>query len=199
MKLLEEYFTDRPKICNIPFCTDNNIDEEIFNAKVCSVHDLVDLEQLYGGAYPHTYGKVLHVGISSRSDICYALSRLGHFQTVVCKLGFESLRRILRYLSSHTNKPLVFPKHIKRSSTTTIRAFWSRKEYEDITYTNALAGHQDTGFAADKILRSSYAGMMHTMLGTVISWKVKRLLLTVNSTDGEVRILYLSLLKTKKI
>ena len=144
------------------------------------------MEKLYAGAYPHTYGQVLHIGMSSCSDICYALSRLGYFQIVTCKLGFESIRRVLRYLYSHTNKPLVFPKNIKRSSTMTIRAYWSKKEYEDVTYTNALAGHQDTGFATDKLLCSLYARIMHTMLGTIISWKVKILILPVNSTDGEV-------------
>ena len=37
---------------------------------------------------------------------------------------------------------------------------------------------------------------MHALLGTIIYWKVKRLILPVNSTNAEVRILHLSLLKT---
>ena len=198
-KLLLEYFPERPRPCHIPFRTDHDIEEEIFNSKICSDHELIELEKQYGASFSHTYGQVLHVSVSSRLDLGYSMARLGHFQTIRCKLGFECLRRVLRYLYLHSNKPLIFPKLVKRDSTTHIRAFWSKKEYEDIDFSNKLAGHQDSGFANDKVLRSSFGGIIHTLLGTAINWKVKKLLLPVNSTDAEVRILYFSLLMTKQI
>ena len=46
---------------------------------------------------------------------------------------------------------------------------------------------------------SSYAAILHILLGTAIFWKVCHLILPVNSTNAELRILYLALLKTKEI
>ena len=198
--LVEEYFSkQRPRSCHIPFRTDSEVDDEIFAAHMCSDEDLVHLEQEYGASYAHTYGQLLHVAQSSRPDLSYPLCRLGYFQTVLCSLGFQSLRRVLRYLATHPNKPLIFPKKIKPNGSTNIRVYWSCKEYEDFSITNCLAAHQDTGFAKDKLMRSSYAALLHTFLGTAINWQVRCLILPVSSTDAELRILYMALLKTREI
>lgn len=190
---------DKPKSCHVPFRTDSVVEDDFFNAHPCTVESLLDLESEFGASYPHMHGKILHINISSRPDIAYALARLGYFQSVQCRLGFESIKRVLRYLATHLNKPLVFRKGLSRDSVSSIRAFWSRNEFEDFSFANCLAAHQDSSFSPDKILRSSFAGIMHTILGTIIDWKVKKLILPINSTDAEVRILCLSLLRTKII
>lgn len=40
-KFLREYFKDAPKLYNIPFHTDSDIEEEIFNSTLCSEYKLI--------------------------------------------------------------------------------------------------------------------------------------------------------------
>ena len=71
----------------------------------------------------HIYGQLLPIGVGSRPHVSYSLTRLGFFQTIQCRLGFESLKRVSLYLCIHSNRPLIFPKGISRDSSAIIRVF----------------------------------------------------------------------------
>ena len=61
-------------------------------------------------------------------------------------------------------------------------------EYE---FSSGLEAWPDAGHAREKALRCSHGGVIHTMLGTSIAWKVFKLAVPLHSTDAEVRVFLL--------
>ena len=62
----------------------------------------------YHGKFGHTLGRIQHISLMSRIDICYATCRL-ETQTVAPTLhGFQVIKRCVQYLASHPHKPIFF-------------------------------------------------------------------------------------------
>ena len=94
---------------DIPFLTDRHVEDEIANASVCDLVELNALVVRYG-EFQSNYGTVLHCSDNSRPDFSYSMAHLGHFINIHCLLGCLLMHKVMCYLHSHPNKPLIFPK-----------------------------------------------------------------------------------------
>ena len=72
-------------------------------------HVLHKAEMEYHGKFRHTLGRIKHIALMSRIDLCYAACRLAT-QTVAPTLpGFQGIKRCVQYLDSHPHKPIFYP------------------------------------------------------------------------------------------
>ena len=68
-------------------------------------HAIHNAEMEYHGKFGHTIGRIKHIALMSRIEICYATCRLAN-QTVAPNLpGFQGIKRCAQYLDSHPHKP----------------------------------------------------------------------------------------------
>ena len=101
----------------------------------------------YHGKFVHTLGRIQHITLMSRIDICYATCRLAT-QTVAPNLpGFQGIKLCVQYLDSHPHKPIFYPSNSYDGSNF-IRLTWSGNQVEDHTNQNCLEFHQDADHAA---------------------------------------------------
>ena len=69
-------------------------------------HALHNAEIEYHGKFGHTLGRIQHIALMSRIDLCYATCHL-ETQTVSPTLpGFQGIKRCVQYLASHPHKPI---------------------------------------------------------------------------------------------
>ena len=60
----------------------------------------------YYGKFGHTLGKIQHIALMSRIDICYSNYSIAT-QTVAPTLpGFQGIKRCVQYLASHPNNAI---------------------------------------------------------------------------------------------
>ena len=63
----------------------------------------------YHGKFGHTLGRIQHIALMSRLDICYAIFSL-ETQTIAPTLpGFQGIKRCVKYLASNPHKPIFYP------------------------------------------------------------------------------------------
>ena len=80
IKMYKQYFKGHtPPKCDIPFQTDNIVENNFTAAILCSPEDLRKLEQQYGCKFCLLYGNLQHVQVQSRPNITYATYHLGIF------------------------------------------------------------------------------------------------------------------------
>ena len=205
MKMCHSYFKGRtPTKCDIPFRTDSQVEDDYASASQCSPSDLLKLERQHGAPFRSLHGEVQHVATQSRPDIAYAAHRNGMFQSFQCALAFQEMDRIYRCLHHHPLKPLVFPKQPMPSNGNPLtaprilRAIWSKNDVDEYEFSSGLEAWPDAGHAREKALRCSHGGVIHTILGTSIAWKVFKLAVPLHSTDAEVRVCLLAVKRTKQ-
>ena len=74
-----------------------------------SRHTLHKAEMEYHGKFGHTLGRIQHISLISRIDICYATCILAT-QTVSPTLpGFQDIKRCVQYLASQSHKLIFSP------------------------------------------------------------------------------------------
>ena len=110
MEIVNEWF---PKVncrnVDTSFCTDSSYEMELLAALPLSVHALHKVEIEYHGKFGHTLGRIKHISLMSRIDLCYATYCLAT-QTVAPTLpGFQVIKRCVQYLDSHPHKPIFYP------------------------------------------------------------------------------------------
>ena len=135
----------------------------------------------------------------SRINLCYETCRLAT-QTVAPTLpGFQGIKRCVQYLASHQNKPIFYPS-CSYDGSNVIRLPWSGNKVEDHITQNCLECHQDADHARILNRRRSVSGIIHTLLGGAVCWKVHiQPAIASDSTDGEIRCMYKAVKKTKVI
>ena len=82
--------------------------------------DLIALEQEYGGKYNALIGQFLHVEQVSCFDLCFAVSRLAHFNGAPNVAAFQGLKHIAQFLATYLHTPIFYP-CLKLTMTQTIR------------------------------------------------------------------------------
>ena len=98
--------------------------------------------------------------------------------------GFQGIKICVQYLASHPHKPIFYPYNYYDGSNF-IRLTWSGNQVEYHTTQNCLECHQDADH--DRIInkRRSVSGIMHTLIGVAICWKVRiQTDIASDSTDG---------------
>ena len=101
--------------------------------------------------------------------------------------GFQGINRCVQYLASHPHKPIFYPSNSYDGSNV-IRLTWSGNQVEDHKTQNFLECHQDADHARIINRRRSVSGIIHTLLGVAVCWKVQiQPAIASDSTDGEIR------------
>ena len=109
-------------------------------------------------------------------------------QTVAPTLpGFQVIKRCVKYLFSHPHKRIMYPSNYYDGSNVT-RLTWSESQIKDYTSKNYLKYHQDADHNRVIQIRRSVSGIIHTLLGVAVFWKVQiHPYAASDSTDGEMR------------
>ena len=98
-------------------------------------NSLNESEMYYRGKFGHTLVWIQHIYIMRKIDICYTAFH-ETTQNVSPKLpGFQGIKRCVRYLASHPNKP-IFYLSIYYDGLNVIRLTWSGNKMEDYTTHN---------------------------------------------------------------
>ena len=134
-------------------------------------HALQKSEMEYHGKFGHTLGRIQHIALMSRIDLCYATCGLAT-QTVAPTLpGFQGINFFVQSMSSHPHKPIFYPSNSYDGSNV-IRLTWSGNQVEDHTTQNCLECRQSAYHVRILNRRRSVLGIIHTLLGVAVCWKV---------------------------
>ena len=107
----------------------------------------------------------------SRTDICYTDFRLETQTGAPNITGFQCIKLCIKYLDSHPHKPIFCPSNYYGGSNF-IRITCSGNQVKDYTTQNCLECHQDADCARIINRRQSVSGILHTLLGVSVCWKV---------------------------
>ena len=66
-------------------------------------------EMEYHGKFGHTLGKIQHIALISRMDICYATCHLATQTAAPTITGFQGINICVKYMDSHPHKPISYP------------------------------------------------------------------------------------------
>ena len=160
-------------------------------------HDLHKSEMEYYGKFGHTIRRIQHIALMSRIGICHTTYHL-ETQTVAPTLhGFQGIKCCVQYLASHPQKPIIYPSNSYYGSNV-IRITWGENQVEEQTTHNCLEYHQCADHARIINRRQSVSGILHTLLGVAVFWKLHiQPAIASDSTDGEIRCMYRDVKKTK--
>ena len=121
-------------------------------------------EMEYNGKFGHTLGRIQHIAIMIRIDICYVTCSLST-QTVAPNVpGFHGIKRCVQYLDSNPHKHIFYPYNYYDGSNV-IRLTWSGNQVEDYTIHNCLECHQYADHAIILNIIRSASGILYNMLG----------------------------------
>ena len=197
LKMLEPHYPKSSHFTktDIPFRTDKDFEMEMMDAIPASPTELKLLEKEYKGSYSTLYGQLLHVATVSRPQISYALLRLGKFQSGPCRTGFEGIKRVFRYLATHPNIPIMYPKG-PQSHRNILTFIPHLKNPETISIPSTLSQLCDANYGTDLTDRKSISSCITLYNGSAISWKAtKQLAIATSTTDAETRSLFTGLKK----
>ena len=91
----------------------------------------------YHGKVLHTIGRIHHISLMSRIEICYTSCPLAT-QTVAPTIPwFKGIKRFIQYIASHPHKPIFYPSNSYDGSNF-IRLTYSGNQVEDCTNQNGL-------------------------------------------------------------
>ena len=98
--------------------------------------------------------------------------------------GFQVIKCCIQYLASHPHKTIFYPYNSDDGSNS-IKLTWSGDQFEGYTTRNCLEFHQDEDRAIIIKRRRLVSGIIFTLLGVSICWKLHiQLAVASDSTDG---------------
>ena len=119
-------------------------------------------------------------------DLCYATYCLANKNVSPTLPGFQVIKECVQYLASHPHKPIFYPYNYYDGSNV-IRLTWSVYQVEYHTTQHFLECHQDVDHTIFLNIRLSVSGIIHTLLGVSVCWKVQiQPAIESDSTDGEI-------------
>jgi hypothetical protein len=112
--VLDPYFQDRDtakrRSITGPFPTDTSFEQRLCEAPVLTGTALKAMELKHGGSLYHWNGVLLHVAITTRIDINYAVMRISGYPAAPNAVIFEGLENTLRYVSFFRHIPIFYPR-----------------------------------------------------------------------------------------
>ena len=152
-------------------------------------NSLHKVEMENNGKFGHTIGRIQHIALMSRIDICYATCNLETQTVAHTTTFFQGIKRYVKYLASHPHQTIFYP-YNSYDGSNVIRLTWSGYKVKDYKTHNCLECHQ---FADNDIIinrRRSVSGILHTLLVVDVCWKEHiQPYISSDSTDGEVRLM----------
>ena len=163
-EVLGKYFSNGTHVpkTDTPLRSDRKFREEIYNSTPATPAELKVLEKKFGFKYGTVYGELIHISTWSRPDLANVMNRLV-FQAGPCRLVFESVMRVLKYLKTHPNCPLMYSRDPFSSTSTFESHFHKTKLNDELSVPHCLCGHVDSSFAANKDDRHSISGCVETI------------------------------------
>ena len=172
MEIVNEWFPNGNfRKLDTPFRIGFSYEKESLVALPLTGPALHKAEMEYHGNFGHTLGRIQHITIMSRIDLCYATCCLAT-QTVAPTLpDFQVFKRCVQYLASHPHKP-IFYSFGSYYGSNVIRITWSGNKVENHTTQNCLEFHQDADHARILKKRRSVLGIIYTLLGVAFCCKL---------------------------
>ena len=126
----------------------------------------------YHGKCEHNLGRIHPIAIMSRIDICYTYCHVVT-QTVAPTLtALKGLKRCIQYLASHPHKTILYAYGYFYVSNV-IRLTWNGNQVEDYTTQKFLKCYKYSVHARILNRRWLVSGIIHTLLGVSVFWKVQ--------------------------
>ena len=147
----------------------------------------------------HTLGRIQHIALMSRLDICYTACHLATQIVALIIPGFQVIKLYIQYMANHPHKPIFYPSNYYDGSNV-IRLTWGGNQVEDYTIHNCLEYHQYVDDARIINRRRSVSGIIHTLLSVSVCWKLQiQPDISSDCTFGEIICTYKAIKKTKAI
>ena len=191
MELVDEWLPNgKFRKVDTPFRKDYTYEKELVDALPLTGNALHKAEMQYHVKFVHNLGRIQHIALMSIIDICYATCRLAT-QTVAPTLsGFQVIKRCVQYLPSHPHKYIFYPSN-SYDGLNVIRLTRSGNQVVDNKNQNFFECHQYADHARILNRIRSFSGILHTLIGVAVCWKVQiRPDIASNSTGGEIRCMY---------
>ena len=129
----------------------------------------------------------MHVYVWTRPDLGFADTRLASNIQAPTECAFAGLYRQLRFLATHGNRPIIYPRG-SIDGFHTYRIDFDPPKFEAIDLPNGLMILVDSDHARDKATRRSCESAMAFLLGVIVDWKIgKQKFVALHSTDSEIR------------
>ena len=159
--------TKSPRI-DTPLRTHKEFDLEIRDTIPVSPAELKALIVEYKVDFRTIFGQICHTMKASRPHLANVVNRLGVFQAGPNRLAYKCIYRVLHYLNTHPNVPLVYPKQMFTDNTT-LKVYSSTGSITDsLAIPHCLSGHVDISFAPHKENRHSVGGHVETLNAVAI-------------------------------
>ena len=194
-RILDKWFpadrTERLKTADTPYRTDDGqFEREINEALPATKEELAKLEKEYGGKYNAHIGEMLHIQQVSRFELGFALSRLSQYNVAPNEPAFQGLKRMARFLATHTHAPIFYPRQNLKMYQT-IRFEVEPGKFVEHVISNLFQFFKDSDHARDIKTRKSITCVVATMLGVFVHWQMgKQSCIAAHSTDAEIRAFF---------
>ena len=202
LDIVHQYIPENSKCPKVdtPLRTDRQFDNEVLESTPATPQELKQLNVEFKAEYRTIFGQLCHIMKASRPDLSNAINRLGVFQSAPNRLAYMSIYRVLQYLFTHPNVPLVYPRQ-EFSSDTVLTVHSSKGSILDsLKIPHCLCGHVDISFAPYKEFRHSVGGHVETLNCVAVDWRtMKQTSCATSATDAETRQYYDAAKRTLRI
>jgi hypothetical protein len=189
--IIKPYFKlrDVSKLVRItsPFPTDTSFEQQLYESPIITGSALRSIKLKHDGSLYKWNGALLHVAITTRLDLGYAVMRLSGYLAGPTATIFEALDHVMRYLYFYRHLPIMYPdKPLSRKSLTT---HWARgsAEYLGPEFGTCFVNTSDADHACDIRDRRSTTSTIHLINRVAVSWLCKKQsVLTLHSTGSEI-------------
>jgi hypothetical protein len=194
-KVIKKYFPPEKigdstlKAVHTPWRTDSQYEADLLEQLPAVGEALKELEKRYGGTYAAIIGSLMHVYVWSRPDIGFSCIRSSRWIHAPSAAAFAGLYRQIRYLSTHTHRPIMYPRGtLDINGTHNIRVDFDPPKFKSMELPNKLIELVDSDHARDITTRRSCHCILALLLGVVVNWKVEQQkCVALHSTDSELR------------
>jgi hypothetical protein len=200
-RILDKWFpansTERLKTADTPYRTDGEFEKAINETLPATGEELARLEREYGGKYNAHIGEFLHIQQVSRFELGFALSRLSQYNVAPNEPAFQGLKRMARFLATHTHAPIFYPR-LSLKMYQTIRFEVEPGKFVEHVISNLFQFFKDSDHARDIKTRKSITCVVAAMLGVFVHWQMgKQSCIAAHSTDAEIRAFFTAMLQNR--
>jgi len=180
--------TEILKSVHTPFRTDSQYELDLAEQLPATDSQLSALIKKYGGSFGEIIGQIMHVFVFTRCDLGFTCTRLARYIQSPSAASFAGLYRALRYLATHTHRPIFYPRKQSIDGFHTLRVDYDTPKFEAIQLPNGFLLMIDSDHARDNRTRKSCTSIKALMIGVIFDWKMEQQkVVALHSTDSETR------------
>ena len=192
--IVDKYFppstTSTLKTVHTPFRTDNQFEIDLCEDLPATPAQLKLLIARYGGSYGEIIGQLMHIFVWTRNDLGFSCTRFSRYIQAASATAFAGIYRTLRYLATHSHRPIMYPRSTV-DGYHTLRVDFDPPVFKSIELPNGLILVLDADHARDNRTRKSCSSILALILGVCIDWKMEQQkCVAIHSTDSETRCVF---------